>query len=96
MAYGISKSAINYLTQNIAVQYARQGVRCNAVMPGFIATDAAMQNMSEDFLKMFLKNVPLNRPGQPEDIANAVVFLASDEAKYITGQTLHVDGGMAM
>lgn len=74
MGYGVAKSAINYLTQNIAVQYARQGVRCNAVLPGFIATDAAMQNMSEDFLKMFLKNVPLNRPGQPEDIANAVLF----------------------
>ena len=49
-AYGIAKAAINYLTENIAVQYARQGVRCNAVMPGFVATDAAMQNMSPEFL----------------------------------------------
>ena len=96
MAYGISKSAINYLTQNIAVQYARQGVRCNAVMPGFIATDAAMQNMSEDFLKMFLKNVPLNRPGQPEDIANAVLFFASDMSSFITGETMPVAGGFGL
>lgn len=96
MGYGVAKSAINYLTQNIAVQYARQGVRCNAVLPGFIATDAAMQNMSEDFLKMFLKNVPLNRPGQPEDIANAVLFLASDMSSFITGETLPVAGGFGL
>lgn len=59
-------------------------------MPGFIATDAAMQNMSEDFLKMFLKNVPLNRPGQPEDIANAVLFFASDMSSFVTGETMPV------
>lgn len=93
LAYGISKSAINFLTKNIAAQYARQNIRCNAVMPGFVATDAAMDNMSEEFLKMFLKNVPLNRPATPEDIANAVLFLASDNSSFITGETLPVAGG---
>ena len=96
MAYSIAKSAINYLTQNIAVQYARQGVRCNAVMPGFIATDAAMQNMSEEFLSMFLKNVPLNRAGLPEDIANAVLFFASDLSSFVTGETMPVAGGFGL
>lgn len=53
-------------------------MRCNAVLPGFTATDAALNNMSQAFLDLFLKNVPLNRPGRPEDIADAVAFLASD------------------
>ncbi len=94
--YGVSKAAINFLTKDIAVQYARQGVRCNAVLPGFTATDAAMNNMSEEFLKMFLKNVPLNRPGYPDDLAEAVLFLASDKSSYITGETLPVAGGFGL
>ena len=96
LAYGISKSAINFLTKNIAVQYARNNIRCNAVLPGFVATDAAMEHMSEDFLKMFLKNVPLNRPATPEDIANAVLFFASDNSSFITGETMPVAGGFGL
>lgn len=92
-AYGVSKAAIHFLTKDIAVQYARQGVRCNAVLPGFTATDAALNNMSQAFLDLFLKNVPLNRPGRPEDIADAVAFLASDRAAFITGEILPVAGG---
>lgn len=95
-AYGVSKAAINFLTKDIAVQYARQKVRCNAVLPGFTATDAAMNNMSDEFLKMFLKNVPLNRPGYPDDLANAVVFLASENASFITGEILPVAGGFGL
>ena len=92
LGYGVSKAAVNSLTQNIAVQYAKQNIRCNAVLPGLIATDAAIKNMSEDFIESFLKHVPLHRMGHPEDIANAFVFLASDEASYITGVILSVDG----
>ena len=95
-AYGVSKAAIHFLTKDIAVQYARQGVRCNAVLPGFTATDAAMDNMSPAFLEMFLKNVPLDRPGTPEDIAEAVAFLASDRAAFITGEILPVAGGFGL
>ena len=95
-AYGVSKAAIHFLTKNIATQYARQGVRCNAVLPGFTATDAAMDNMSQAFLDMFLKNVPLNRPGKPEDIANAVAFLCSERAAFITGEILPVAGGFGL
>lgn len=96
LAYGISKSAINFLTKNIAVQYARDNIRCNAVLPGFVATDAAMENMSEDFLKSFLKNVPLNRSAEAIDIANAVLFFASDLSSYITGETMPVGGGFGL
>ena len=96
LAYGISKSAINFLTKNIAVQYARNNIRCNAVLPGFVATDGAMESMSEEFLKSFLKNVPLNRPASPEDIANAVLFFASDNSSFITGETMPVAGGFGL
>lgn len=96
MAYGTAKSAINFITKNIAVQYARNNIRCNAVLPGFIATDAAMNNMSKEFLDAFLKNVPLNRVGKPEDIAHTVVFLASENSSFITGETIPVAGGFGL
>lgn len=96
VAYVVSKAAINSLTQNIAAQYAKQGIRCNAVLPGLIATDAAMNNMSEEFLTHFLRHVPLDRTGYPQDIANAVLFFASDESSYITGTLQEVAGGFGM
>ena len=96
LAYGVSKSAILFLSKNIAVQYARQGVRCNCILPGFIATDAAMNSMSPEFLETFLKTVPLNRPGLPEDVAHACVFLAGDRSSFITGEDLPVAGGFGL
>ena len=93
IAYGVSKSAVNNITQQIAMQYARYGIRCNAVLPGLTATDAALDNMPEDFRKSFLSHVPLNRMGTPEDIANAVYFFASDLSSYITGDIMEVSGG---
>ena len=96
VAYVVSKAAINSLTQNIAVQYARDKIRCNAILPGLIATDAAKDNMSEEFLNTFLRHVPLNRAGEAEDIANAVVFYASDDSSYITGNLLEVAGGFGI
>ena len=95
-AYGVSKAAINFLTCDIAVQYAGRGVRCNAVLPGYTETDAAADNMSPDFLNAFLKNVPLRRAGQAQDIANAVLFFASENSSYITGQILPVAGGFGL
>ena len=96
IAYGESKAAIMFLTKNIATQYAQAGVRANCILPGFIATDAAMQNMSEEFLQMFLRTVPLNRPGQPEDIANTCLYLASDMSSFVTGEDIPVAGGFGM
>lgn len=92
IAYCTSKAAINSLTQNIAAQTAQFNIRCNAVLPGFIATKAALENMSKEFLDTFLKNVPMARPGKPEDIASAVLFFASDESSYITGEIMEVAG----
>ena len=92
IAYTSSKAAINSLTQNTAAQLAQYNIRVNAVLPGFIATKAALENMSEEFLKTFLKQVPMNRPGKPEDIANAVLFFATDDSSYLTGEIMEVAG----
>lgn len=96
MAYTTSKASINSITRNTATQYARQKIRCNAVLPGLVKTDGSMDNMSPEFLKTFLKNVPMDAIVEPVDIANAVAFLASDEARYITGELLPVCGGFGM
>lgn len=96
LAYTTSKAAINSLTRNIAVQYARHQIRCNAVLPGLVNTDGAMNNMSQQFLDTFLKHVPMSKIVEPEDIANAVAFLASDEARFITGELLPVCGGFGL
>ena len=93
IGYGVSKAAVNNITQQIAMQYARNNIRCNAVLPGLTATDAALNNMPESFVRSFLSHVPLNRMGTPEDIANAVWFFASDASAYITGHILDVAGG---
>ena len=96
VAYGTSKAAINYLTKLIAVQEAKNKIRCNAVLPGFTATEAVEKNLTEDFRKLFLRHIPLGRMGLPEEIAAAVVYLASDDAAYTTGQILTVSGGFGL
>ena len=93
IGYGVSKAAVNNITQQIAMQYAKNNIRCNAVLPGLTATDAAIDNMPEDFRKSFLSHVPLNRMGTPEDMANAVLFFSSDMSSYITGHIMEVSGG---
>ena len=96
VAYGTSKAAINYLTKLIAVQEAKHRIRCNAVLPGMTATEAVENNLSEDFRNLFLRHIPLGRMGLPEEIAAAVVYLASDDAAYTTGQILTVSGGFGL
>lgn len=96
VAYGTSKAAINYLTKLIAVHTAAHHIRCNAVLPGMTATQAVEEHLSEDFRSLFLRHIPLGRMGLPEEIAAAVVYLASDEAAYVTGQTLTVSGGFGL
>ena len=93
--YAASKSGIIGMTMSLAREVGSRGITVNAVAPGFILT--AMTDVLSDEIKEQMKSqIPLGTFGSVQDIANAVVFLASDEAKYITGQTLHVDGGMAM
>ncbi len=93
IGYGVSKAAINNITQQLAMQYAKYNIRCNAVLPGMTATDAVSRSMSEEFTKSFLSHIPLNRMGTPEDMANATFFFASENSSYITGSILEVSGG---
>lgn len=96
VAYGTSKAAINYLTRLIAVHEARNNIRCNAVLPGMTATEAVEKHLSGEFRSLFLRHIPLNRIGLPEEIAEAVVYFASDASSYTTGQILTVSGGFGL
>lgn len=96
VAYGTSKAAINYLTKLIAVHEAKNNIRCNAVLPGMTATEAVEKNLTEEFRSLFLRHIPFARMGLPEEIAAAVVYLASNEAAYTTGQILTVSGGFGL
>ena len=96
IAYGTSKAAINYLTKLIAVQEGRNHIRCNAVLPGMTATEAVENNLSDEFRNLFLRHIPLDRMGLPEEIAEAVCYFASDASAYTTGQILTVSGGFGL
>ena len=96
IAYGTSKAAINYLTKLIAVQEAKNHIRCNAVLPGMTATEAVEKHLTDDFRDLFMKHIPLRRMGMPEEIAEAVCYFASDASAYTTGQILTVSGGFGL
>ncbi len=93
-AYAASKAAVNSLTQFVATQFGKQGVRCNAVLPGMIVTPHARSMMNDADLAMIERHTLTPRLGRPADIAAAVLFLASDAASFITGQLISVDGGI--
>lgn len=92
--YSASKAGVIGLTKAVAKELASRGINVNAVAPGFVETEMT-DVLSDDAKEALLSNVPLNRPGQTTDIANAVLFLASGMSDYITGQVLAVDGGMS-
>lgn len=91
--YAASKAGIIGFSQSVAKELGARGIRVNVVAPGFIATEMT-DKLSEEVKEQWISNVPLKRFGTPEDIANTCIFLASDMASYITGQTLSVCGGM--
>lgn len=93
--YAAAKAGIIGLTKATAKEVGARGITVNAIAPGFITTDMTAQ-ISEQHQKQLLEMIPLREFGHPEDVADAVCFLASDAARYITGQTLQVDGGMVM
>lgn len=96
VAYGTSKAAINYMTKLTAVHEARHNIRCNAVLPGMTATDAVQNNLTDNFRDLFLKHTPIRRMGLPEEIAAAVVYFASDDSAFTTGQIMTVAGGFGL
>ena len=92
-AYGISKAGINMLTEYVATAYGRQGIRCNAVAPSMIKTPLMMEFIPERLRQLNEDATLTPFLGEPEDIANIVAFLASDDARYLTGQVIRADGG---
>jgi len=93
--YSASKGGLIALTKTLAREFAQRGITVNSVAPGFIETKMTSV-LPEDQKKMLLSNIPLGKMGTPEDVANAVLFLAAKESEYITGQTINVNGGMVM
>ena len=94
--YAAAKGAVNAMTRNAAIEWANAGVRCNAVVPGAIMTDPTKAILPDERAQAYMESlIPMRRIGDPEEVANAIVFLASPLASYITGVLLPVDGGRA-
>ncbi len=94
--YGAAKAGIINFTRYTATQMGKYNIRCNAVAPGLVLTPAALANLSEQTRKIFARHNALPYVGQPEDIASIIAFLASEDAKYVTGQTIIADGGLTI
>lgn len=93
--YSASKSALSGLTKSIAAEVAGRGITCNLIAPGFISTPMT-DKLSEDQKNNIIKNIPIDRLGKPSDISSGCLYLSSNEASFVTGTTLHINGGMSM
>ncbi len=93
--YTASKAGIVAMSKSLAIEYAKKNININCISPGFIKT-AMTDKIDEKFKELIISKIPSARLGEPEDIANAVLFLASDQSNYINGETIHVNGGMYM
>jgi 3-oxoacyl-[acyl-carrier protein] reductase len=93
--YAASKAGMIGLTKSVAKELGSRNIRCNAIAPGFIETEMT-ESLSDEVRAEWVKGIPLKRGGKPEDVANCVLFLASDASAYISGQTINVCGGMVM
>jgi len=91
--YAASKAGVIGFTKSVALELGSRNIRCNAIAPGFIETEMT-EKLGEEVIANWRNSIPLKRGGSPEDVANATLFLASDLSAYVTGQTLHVCGGM--
>ena len=95
-AYSVSKSAITAFTKYVATQYGRQGVRVNTIVPGLILTEPVRAQIPPEMLKLYTRSVLTRHVGEPSDVADLVAFLVSDRSRYITGQSISIDGGMSI
>ena len=93
--YTASKAAIVAMSKSLAIEYAKKNININCISPGFIKT-AMTDNIDQKFKEVIVSKIPSARLGEPDDIANAVLFLSSEQSNYINGETLHVNGGMYM
>ncbi|MDD6570866.1 MAG: SDR family NAD(P)-dependent oxidoreductase [Thermoflexaceae bacterium] len=93
-AYACAKAGVDMLTQSTALQYGKQGIRCNCVRPGLIVTPQNEAHVPQALKDIFLSNIMVDRYGCPEDIGHMCVYLASDESSYVSGQIINVDGGL--
>lgn len=96
VAYPMTKNAIHALVRHVARKFGKQGIRANAISPGMVMTEALSQHLTKEYADAFLAQLPHTRLGQPDDIAGAVAFLASDDGQWITGQVWHVNGGSVL
>ena len=94
--YGASKAGVINLTRYIATQVGKKNIRCDAVAPGLVLTPAALNNMNEDVRNIFLGQCATPYLGEPQDIAATIALLASEDARYITGQNIVADGGLTI
>ena len=93
--YTHSKAGIIAMSKSLAMEYAKKNINVNCISPGFIKTTMT-DKIDDKFKEVIISKIPSRRLGEPNDIANAVVFLSSDQSNYINGETLHVNGGMYM
>ena len=93
--YTASKAGIVAMSKSLAIEYAKKNLNINCVSPGFIKT-AMTEKIDEKFKEIIISKIPSSRLGEPDDVANAVLFLVSDQSNYINGETIHVNGGMYM
>lgn len=96
VAYPMTKNAIHALARHVAAKYGKQGIRANVICPGLVLTEAVKQHLTDEYVERGLKAIPHTRLGQPEDIAAAVTFLASQDGAWVNGQVWHVNGGAQM
>ena len=93
--YTASKAGIIAMSKSLAIEYAKKNININCISPGFIQT-AMTDKLDQKFKETIISKIPSGRLGQPKDVANAVLFLASNQSNYINGETLHINGGMYM